>query len=285
MRFVFFVLSSLAAAAASAQESPPATGEVLVVPGPLQALISYDSTDPNAGAPGAPAGWHLPGTSFTADANWYALVCAKECALHATRLDVAPATHAVYDGEPVASQLLHWSPLPDGLDRVIAPDAVAPTLIALLRPGAKLKLAAGPVPTWLHSGMKQYPATDRPGTMETSIPTGGNEPVMLVPRVANVPSGNLEDHDTTVEIELRIGARRQRLGTYTFGIDGAVPLRGPDYLVWAGDLDHDGKPDLIVRLGSDREHVVLYLSTFAKPGELVGAAGDFDYYDPSAAGC
>ena len=283
-RLAVLALSSLAAAVSLADdEPPPATGEVLVLPGPLQALVSAGAPEAEVDKPGSPAGWHLPGHAFKAGGDWFALVCEKTCALHATKLDVKPATHHVYDGDPVASQLLHWSPLPGGLDGLPAPDAAQPTLIALLHPGAKLKLTNGPVRTWLHRGMASYPG-DGGGEKAARIPIGSNDTVLVVPRVV-APDPNADTDYPPVTLELRTGDRRQKLGEYSFDILGPVPLKGPDYLLWAGDLDGDGKPDLITRLGNDRQQVVLYLSTFAKPGELVGEAGRFDYVDPASAGC
>jgi hypothetical protein len=62
-------------------------------------------------------------------------------------------------------------------------------------------------------------------------------------------------------------------------------LSRQDYLLWAGDLDGDGKPDLILNHGEPGIQVALYLSSLAKDGELVGLAGRFQYSDPSSAGC
>jgi hypothetical protein len=56
--------------------------------------------------------------------------------------------------------------------------------------------------------------------------------------------------------------------------------RYPPKLSWAGDLDSDGKMDLLVwqptsEPGTSR--YVLYLSTSAKLGELVGEAASFEW--------
>jgi hypothetical protein len=49
-------------------------------------------------------------------------------------------------------------------------------------------------------------------------------------------------------------------------------------LRWAGDLDRDGKLDLIYNLGGHytRTRLALYLSSAAKPGELVGLVARWD---------
>ena len=70
-------------------------------------------------------------------------------------------------------------------------------------------------------------------------------------------------------------------------MEGPGQLRPRDYLLWAGDLDGDGKPDFILNHGEQEYgvNVALYLSSLAKKGELVGVAGRFLYSDPRSAGC
>ena len=47
-------------------------------------------------------------------------------------------------------------------------------------------------------------------------------------------------------------------------------------VVWAGDLDHDGKLDLILDFGSYNNGLtVLYLSSYAKKGEVSGKVAEF----------
>lgn len=50
------------------------------------------------------------------------------------------------------------------------------------------------------------------------------------------------------------------------------------YLYWAGDLDRDGQLDLIYNLGGHHTQTLLtlYLSSAAKPGELVGLVAQWD---------
>ncbi|HEX3126623.1 MAG TPA: hypothetical protein VH394_04775 [Thermoanaerobaculia bacterium] len=53
---------------------------------------------------------------------------------------------------------------------------------------------------------------------------------------------------------------------------------GPPMLHWAGDLDRDGKLDLLIDI-TDHDNLsrmALFLSSLAKEGELVGLAGLFD---------
>jgi len=274
----------------------------VLFPGNFSALVSHDNQDPDAAAPGRDAGWHLPGRRYRAGAVWWALVCdaddtptdaSKGCKLHGTQLSVAPARHGVYDSEPVKSQLLHWSPLPAKLDQVPQEGARRPRLIAVFKPVrslASLMLNAGPVRTYVHQGMRQYPATQRPGTLEVRLSLGDGRYADIVPRIQLAAAGgNKRMSDTPQDIatfELRIGNQRQRLPGYGFSeIGGTGQLSRQDYLLWAGDLDGDGKPDLILNHGEPGIQVALYLSSLAKEGELVGLAGRFQYSDPSSAGC
>ncbi|HEU0184277.1 MAG TPA: hypothetical protein VFS27_03125 [Blastocatellia bacterium] len=63
-------------------------------------------------------------------------------------------------------------------------------------------------------------------------------------------------------------------------IEGSVELKNDIevwWLLWAGDADGDGKLDLYYRSRSEEggEHTSLYLSSPAKPGELLGYVADF----------
>ncbi len=85
--------------------------------------------------------------------------------------------------------------------------------------------------------------------------------------------------------ELRAYGQRQRLGGYQWDIEGPKALAGPQYLLWAGDLDSDNKLDLLMSFQDRGWNTVLFLSSLAKPGELVGEAGRFNYWPPNDPGC
>jgi hypothetical protein len=285
-------LATLPAAAADPASGTSETrGDFVLFSGPLGALISADETSPEAGATGSRAGWHLPGRSYRSGDGWWALVCGEDakaadtaaCRLHGTHLSVSRAKHAVYDAEPVPSQFLYWSPLPADLDKVPQSEEKRPKLVAIFKPIRNLsglKLASGPVATYVHQGMTRYPDTGRPGTLEVRLALPDGQHLDIVPRIAAPQAADI------ATFELRLGERRQRLPGYAFselGDDGS--LTPPQYLLWAGDLDGDGKPDLILNHGGYGIHVAAYLSSLAKEGELVGFAGSFQYADPSSSGC
>lgn len=62
-----------------------------------------------------------------------------------------------------------------------------------------------------------------------------------------------------------------------------------NHLLWAGDLDGNGKLDLLfnfcLRAAEKCIDSKLFLSSFAKKDELVDQAGEYYYWDPSNPGC
>lgn len=56
-----------------------------------------------------------------------------------------------------------------------------------------------------------------------------------------------------------------------------VSVDGPPRLIWAGDLDRDGKIDLLMDLTHDYNlmHLALFLSSTAKEGEFVGLVAEW----------
>jgi hypothetical protein len=216
----------------------------------------------------------------------------KDCALHSTSLQVLRARHPAYDSDPVPSQLLHWSPLPANLDKLERKGEVRPDLIAIFKPIrslAALKLGAGPVKTYAHRGMANYLHTGRPGTLEVRLEMGGGGHADLIPRLGQADATQqgaiFEEHPFST-LELRVGDMRQQLPGFGWQVmDETATLRPQDFLRWAGDLDGDGKLDLILDQSGGGGRIALYLSSLAKKGELVGLAGTFEYFDPSASGC
>lgn len=73
------------------------------------------------------------------------------------------------------------------------------------------------------------------------------------------------------ELWLQHGKDRQRIAASP-GLDEAPPK-----ILWSGDLDRDGHADLLIDLGFHENvtEYVLFLSSLANPGELVGRAASF----------
>lgn len=269
----FFCLALLTFASACAysqaacQPQPP----IQLFPGDLQPRETAPPGSPTK--VGTPLGWRVAGESHHSSGGWWALVCNHGCSLYPTRLVVTPSPAGPDADEP--GQWLHWAPLPFGLDHVVADDSRQPYLVALLKPSAPstLKLAPGPVRSWLHAGMDVYPSAGRAGTMETRIPVPGTQPVLLVPRVRYFPDTDGRSPSPPLELELRVGSLRQILGAYAMG-DDRGSVNGLDYLPWAGDLDGDGKVDLIVRFDADRSAISLWLSSLAGTYEPLDGPDD-----------
>lgn len=259
-------------------------------PGPLMPLGLVAGRTPKAGAPNNAAGWRLAEGDLHGGGDWWALVCERGCSLYATQLKVANPRQDARHGAHPDSQLLYWSPLPHGLNKLPplqsldastpskapgnAPPEVSPlvpTLIGLFKPvraNMALRFKAGVVTTWLHAGMDTYPPSGRIGNLEIRIPLEGEQEALLVPRVFPRKAGP-EDIAT---LELRAYGKRQALNGYHLENYGDAS-NATEVLRWAGDLDGDGKLDLIISHDNHDVDVAVYLSSMAQPGELVGLAG------------
>lgn len=276
-------------------------GDIVLFPGTLTPFEA-DTTNPSKPqkAMAQKFGWNLPGAGYRAGSGWWALSCDASadampatCHLMPTSLSISRGKHPVYDGEPVPSQLLHWSPLPESLSFAGANTTGNTRLMFLFKPLrslAAMKLAAGPVTTYLHANMKDYPKPPTPGTLEVRIPMGAGQFADIVPRT--LPVGTREVQNTPMSevgypfdfLELRIGPKRQRISGLWMGCSTSALRPATDYLWWAGDLDGDGKLDFVLSRDGDN-HLVLYLSSQAKAGELVGEAGSFLYANPAQGEC
>lgn len=81
------------------------------------------------------------------------------------------------------------------------------------------------------------------------------------------------EHLRECKVYLTHGKARQFIGDATEG-DG--DFTSSITITWAGDLDHDGKLDLILDFSSyNNGSTVLYLSSGAKQGELTGKVAEF----------
>jgi hypothetical protein len=85
---------------------------------------------------------------------------------------------------------------------------------------------------------------------------------------------------TDYRLELRDSGRIDSAGQAVFRLD-ALTLDNTPNVRWAGDLDRDGRLDLLLRvpLGGYSKRYVLLLSTRAARPELVKEVATFDIYD------
>lgn len=223
-------------------------------------------------APLAKGNWQFAGRHFMSNSDWLALMCDQTgCALRAAKLSVLSVRLRERNEPSYPAQSLLWhTPDTQGDARVIG--------LFALNPG-QTWLKSGSIPTF-YAGDGRVPRASGPGTMESLIRWGSESSAKLVPvLVRTPPESNAVQPDEKVgnqiRLELRIGERRQILGSFIFACN-LMPVHPEAYLRWAGDFDGDGRPDFLVSFHPHGTNRTLFLSSLAKANELVGRAGSFD---------
>ena len=203
-----------------------------------------------------------PGQRYRAGNDWLALACGKsECRLEPARLAVRNEQwQGHYDEEPTDGQKLTFSRQTPGAGRVLA----------WFRLNKEVPwLRAGPVATY----PKKRAASQ--GTLEMAVDLPDGREATLVPLFDR-------NKDTSL-LQLRVPGGRQLLGEIR-----SCSHVVSNYLVWAGDIDGDGKPDYLINFTDDwgyREASKLYLGGQAGPGEIAGVAAVYDGSPPDAGWC
>mgnify|MGYP003611739980 FL=1 len=208
------------------------------LPGPLEFMLGADQ-------------WQ-PGDRYRNSTQWLALVCNK------TACQMEPASLRVrrekwqghYDDQPTQGQRL-----------VFRRQATGPgTALAWFKQDPAIPwLQTGPLPTyWAATFQKKRPATE--GTLELAVDLPGGEQATLVP-LFDADGGRFL-------LQLRAQGKRQlldELGLCSHTVS-------TDYLVWAGDLDGDGRPDYLINFADEVGEARLYLAHNATAQELAGVA-------------
>ncbi|MBC3919184.1 hypothetical protein H8L32_16955 [Undibacterium sp. CY18W] len=224
---------------------------------------------------------HLPGPEYRSGDGWWALSCKISCQLQPARLAVSARPHPQYDGDPVPGQVLRFAPASTDLPLMYFKPFRAPA--------TALRLQAGPVPTYHPGALSRLkPAKNTKGTMEAEISLPDGQTARLVPTLLLPPKNSKteEPGQSMLVLDLVMGSKRQSLDQFSFGIDGNTPVKASEFVRWAGDLDGDGRLDLLVQYDyAGGTVLVLYLSSMAGPDQLVGEAGRFTYYPIDVAGC
>jgi hypothetical protein len=209
------------------------------------------------------------GREFKSGPNWLALACGpKECTLQPASLTVRPkARKGADDVRPSAGQQLAFRLSVPSKSTVVAWFSTAAGSPAWVKPGA--------VATY-YSGNGRSRPTGK-GSFEARI--DGAEavlvPLALSPKYS---PGLARIWDTSSEtpayfLQLRAGGKRQLLPGQLGACSQQVSTEA-DYLLWSGDLDGDGKPDFLINFDEgDGGQQHLYLSGSARPGQIVGLAG------------
>lgn len=211
----------------------------------------------------------LPG--FTVQ-RWSGLVCGPaRCELRPVRLELRE--------------------LPDPVDQaaklsIVYPQAGRRTpvkgeyTVVLLQGAAPA--AGGTVPTWFTLRTPRVPQDAASGSMGVTIVGPGRGTWQLVPRWN--PKGGNDGLTYYLETKAPDGTpRRQPLGRIAMEAlqQGVSPK---DLLIWAGDLDGDGRIDLITRTDakSAKPGLRLWLSSRAGSDEMVGPAAELGEWEDVA---
>lgn len=197
-----------------------------------------------------------PGTRYRQGDDWLALLCtATQC-----RFEPASLTQRTeqwqghYDEQPTDGQKLTFA----------ADKHAEGKIIGWFHLNAGMPwLKPGPVVTYTSNAIAPKKASG-PGTLEMMIDLPAGEQARFVPMY--------DSASDSVLLQLRVGHRRQRLenlGACSRTVSG-------DYVLWAGDMDGDGRPDYLISFVDDDGPVILYLSSLAKTDQIAGIGGTYD---------
>lgn len=244
------------------------------------AVVLLPPTAQSASEDPPPAGTlHLPGREYRAGSGWWALACDGACTLAPLQLAVAARPFPQRDDNPVRGQALRFHPTP--------PPGTLLLFKPLRAPASALPWRAGPVDT-LHPGVpsRLRARSGSPGTQEAELPLPDGRVLGIRPVRHTLSRVAAEEHDGTLMLEISLDGRRQTLGRFGTPACEPSPLNMATILPWAGDLDHDGRPDLLVNFTLGFEQgLALYLSSLAGPGQIVGEAGRFRLEPIDVDGC
>ena len=193
-----------------------------------------------------------PGERYRGGSNWLALACGKSgCRFEPAKLTVRREKwQGHYDEQPIVGQKLVFRRQTEGVGAVLAWFKIDP---------AVPWLKAGAIDTyWAEPFKKLRPATE--GTLELAVNLPGGDQAVLVPLFDREQGKFL--------LQLRAQGKRQlldELGLCSHTVS-------TDYLVWAGDMDQDGKPDYLIDFADEVGEARLYLARDAGAGEIVGVS-------------
>lgn len=193
-----------------------------------------------------------PGSRYRSGDNWLALVCGEgRCRFEPARLTVRREQwQGHYDDQPTAGQKLLFRRGTAGPGEALA---------WFRRDPALPWLQVGPVETYWATGFpRKSPATQ--GTLEQVVDLPRGEQALLVPL--------LDQEAGRFLLQLRAAGKRQLLDE----VGQCSRMVSPAYLVWAGDLDRDGRPDYLIDFADEVGEARLYLARAAAADEIVGVS-------------
>lgn len=212
-----------------------------------------------------------PRQQFKAGRDWLALACnAKGCSLEPAALSVKQKLwQGHYDDKPTFGQHLTFKSDGGAGNEVVAWFSTAPSR-TWLKPGAVI--------TYYSPQRPLRQPSDR-GSLEVVIGLPKGESALLVPMLATKAFLNRLQPEQrrdwpSVVLQLRAQNKRQLLQGNLGTCSGTFHPR--HYLLWAGDLDQDGKLDFLISFVDADGPVHLYMSSVVKPDKLVGLAGIYE---------
>lgn len=211
-----------------------------------------------------------PGQHFKSGPEWLALACnATGCSLKSAALSAkGKFWQGHYDDKPTFGQTLKFS----------ADLAVGENVVAWFQTVPAMRwLNIGNVPTY-HAPQQPLKIAGK-GNMSVKVDLSNGDTALLVPLLATAEYLNRLQPERGASspialLQLRMRNRRQLLQGNLSTCSGEVDPR--QFLLWAGDLDRDGKADFLISFIDADGPVHLYLSGKAKPGNLVGLAGIYN---------
>lgn len=303
------LLASLLMVGAAAAQAPatdwPAEVDRAAYPAPTQGtflLLGGDLSDGNYGGSGPRedgALQHVPGRHFQPGSGWWVMACrAEDCRLLPVRLRVEELEHPTYDGPAVPGQRLRLAAEDANAAAFLARPVVDPSIgrqraandvviLAAFRPDAGLRLQAGPLTTAWYAAPPPISMDTPPFAWQLLPPLSrqirfGNAQLLTLSQKLPDSTAMIDDVALTLEVD----SHRQSLGTrYIHAIGETAPVELGEVLQWVGDLDGDGRPDLLINHSGYWWDVALWLSSRAQPDELVGEAARFSYSPPDSPGC
>lgn len=203
-----------------------------------------------------PEGVALDTQNLSRFQNWHGLVCSiKGCELRPVLINFDAARDA--NASLVEGKMhIHYSPL-----KKIKGEFT----IAFI--GGNPEKSVAPLPTWFTSRTPRTAKDAENGSLGITLDTPTQGDFRLVPR------WNKRSNNSYLTLYLENKKQRQSLGQISLEAVNAG-LKTRDILIWAGDMDGDGKIDLITRVGDSKTPtgLRLWLSSERGDNEMVGIA-------------
>lgn len=229
--------------------------------------------------------WHR-GNEFSSGRNWLGLYClGSDCkwipAALKTKKDTISVGWGKYDEgyEKIKGQILTFETGQSDLNNKIV-------IWVLNKPNSPRWLKQQMVKThYVADGLNMDTKPDEKKQLfEIHFKDYQNAIKSIIPMKLNQHSNETWLNETFLQIRKR-DKRQFLLSSLSASECEIVDVSSvPNYLLWAGDMDQDGKTDYIINFSPNSNHVHLYLSANAIPTEIVDLAGVFDARQ-NMAGC